>query len=119
MKKNEFENRLQNDLFPEMPASFSRKLTVAMETEGVRVRKRPTAAGIFAWIVSVSAAAAVLLIVLVGVRRNIPSGRDVFVQDAAEFVRGPPDLGQPPSQDAGQFRKPFGADDHQGHHQDQ
>lgn len=67
MKKNEFDNRLQNDLFPEMPISFGRKLTKAMEDEGVKVKKRPTATGVFAGAVSVVAAAAVLLIVLMGV----------------------------------------------------
>ena len=38
MKKNDFDNRLQNDLFPEMPISFGRKLTKAMEDEGVKVK---------------------------------------------------------------------------------
>ena len=67
MKKQDFDNRLQNDLFPEMPASFGRKLTEAMESEGVKVKKRPTATGIFAGVISVAAAAAVLAIVLLGV----------------------------------------------------
>ena len=67
MKKNDFDNRLQNDLFPEMPISFERKLKEAMENEGVKVKKRPTATGVFAGAVSVVAAAAVLLIVLMGV----------------------------------------------------
>ena len=67
MKKRDFDNRLQNDLFPEMPASFGRKLTKVMENEGVKIKKRPTATGIFAGAVSVVAAAAVLLIVLLGV----------------------------------------------------
>ena len=67
MKKNDFDNRLQNDLFPEMPISFGRKLTKAMEDEGVKVKKRPTATGVFAAAISVIAAAAVLLIVMVGV----------------------------------------------------
>ena len=67
MKKNDFDNRLQNDLFPQMPASFSRKLKEAMENEGVQIRKRPTATGVFVGAVSVVAAAACLLIVLVGV----------------------------------------------------
>ena len=67
MKKNDFDNRLQNDLFPEMPASFGRKLTKAMENEGVKAKKRPTATGVFAGAVSLVAAAAVLLIVLMGV----------------------------------------------------
>ena len=44
MKKNDFDNRLQNDLFPEMPISFGRKLTKAMEDEGVKVKKRPSEA---------------------------------------------------------------------------
>ena len=64
MKKNDFDNRLQNDLFPEMPISFGRKLTKAMEDEGVKVKKRPTATGVFTGAVSLVAAAAVLLIVL-------------------------------------------------------
>ena len=57
MKKNDFDNRLQNDLFPEMPISFGRKLTKAMEDEGVKVKKRPTATGVFTGAVSVAAAA--------------------------------------------------------------
>ena len=64
MKKQDFDNRLQNNLFPEMPISFGRKLTKAMEDEGVKVKKRPTATGVFTGAVSVVAAAAVLLIVL-------------------------------------------------------
>ena len=67
MKKQDFDNRLQNDLFPEMPISFERKLKEAMENEGVKVKKRPTATGVFAGAVSLVAAAAVLLIVLMGV----------------------------------------------------
>lgn len=67
MKKQEFENRLQNDLFPEMPASFQRKLNQTLEKEGVKIKKRPTATGIFAGAISVAAAAAVLAIVLLGV----------------------------------------------------
>ena len=47
MKKQDFDNRLQNDLFPEMPISFERKLKEAMENEGVKVKKRPTATGVF------------------------------------------------------------------------
>ena len=80
MKKNEFDNRLQNDLFPEMPASFGRKLKEAMEKEGVKIRKRPSAAGILAGVVSVAAAAAVLLIVLVGV---MSGGKSNPIQAAA------------------------------------
>ena len=67
MKKNDFDNRLQNDLFPKMPISFGRKLTKAMEDEGVKVKKRSTATGVFTGAVSLVAAAAVLLIVLMGV----------------------------------------------------
>ena len=67
MKKNDFDNRLQNDLFPEMPASFESGLKKAMEQEGVRTKKRPTATGVFAGAVSLLAAAACLLIVLIGV----------------------------------------------------
>ena len=67
MKKNDFDNRLQNDLFPEMPASFESGLKKAMEHEGVRTKKRPTATGIFAGAVSLLAAAACLLIVMIGV----------------------------------------------------
>jgi|GEM_PF-1759132 len=67
MKKNDFDDRLQNDLFPQVPRSFERKLQEAMENEGVKVNKRPTATGVFAAAISVIAAAAVLLIVLVGV----------------------------------------------------
>ncbi len=80
MKKNDFENRLQNDLFPQMPASFGRKLKEAMEKEGVKIRKRPSAAGILAGVVSVAASAAVLLIVLVGV---LSGGKSNPIQAAA------------------------------------
>ena len=67
MKKKDFDNRLQNDMFPDMPASFERGLKKALEQEGVRARKRPTATGIFTAAVSVVAAAACLVIVLIGV----------------------------------------------------
>ena len=66
MKKNDFDDRLQNDLFPEMPASFESGLKKAMEHEGVRTKKRPTATGVFAGAVSLLAAAACLVIVLIG-----------------------------------------------------
>ena len=80
MKKNEFDNRLQNDLFPEMPSSFERKLKQAMENEGVKVKKRPTATGIFTGAVSVVAAAAVLVIALLGV---LSGGKSNPIQAAA------------------------------------
>ena len=80
MKKNDFDNRLQNDLFPEMPASFERKLKETMENEGVKVKKRPTATGVFTGAVSLVAAAAVLLIVLVGV---LSGGKSNPIQAAA------------------------------------
>ena len=80
MKKDVFETRLQNDLFPEMPPSFGHKLTETMENEGVKIKKRPTAAGILAGVVSVAAAAAVLLIVLVGV---MSGGKSNPIQAAA------------------------------------
>ena len=67
MKKKDFDNRLQNDLFPEMPASFERGLQKTMEEAGVQTRKRPSAKGVFAGAVSLMAAAACLLIVLIGV----------------------------------------------------
>ena len=66
MKRNEFDNRLRNDLFPETPLSFKRKLKQTLESEGVKMRKRPTATGVFAGVIGVAAAAAVLLIVLMG-----------------------------------------------------
>ena len=80
MKKKDFDNRLQNDLFPQMPRSFERKLQEAMENEGVKVKKRPTATGVFAGAVSVVAAAAVLLIVLMGV---LSGGKSNPIQAAA------------------------------------
>lgn len=80
MKKQDFDNRLQNDLFPEMPISFERKLKEAMENEGVKVKKRPTATGVFTGAVSLVAAAAVLLIVLVGV---LSGGKSNPIQAAA------------------------------------
>ena len=80
MKKNDFDNRLQNDLFPQMPRSFERKLKQAMENEGVRIKKRPTATGVFTAAVSVVAAAAVLLIVLLGV---LGGGKSDSIQAAA------------------------------------
>ena len=76
MKKNDFDNRLQNDLFPQMPASFARKLQQTLESEGVQGKKRSSATGIFTGVVSVAAAAAVLLIVLVGVLSGGRSDRN-------------------------------------------
>ena len=52
MKKKDFDDRLQNDLFPEMPASFERGLQKTMEEAGVKIKKRPTATGVFAGAVS-------------------------------------------------------------------
>ena len=80
MKKKDFDNRLQNDLFPEMPASFESGLKKAMEQAGVRSGKRPTATGVFTGVVSLLAAAAVLLIVLAGV---LSGGRSDRIQAAA------------------------------------
>ena len=67
MKKKDFDNRLQNDLFPEMPDSFESGLKKAMEQAGVRSGKRPTATGVFAGAISLLAAVACLVIVLIGV----------------------------------------------------
>ena len=67
MKKNSFDNRLQNDLFPDMPASFERGLKKAMEQAGVKPRKRATATGIFTGVVSVATVAACLVIVIIGI----------------------------------------------------
>ena len=67
MKKKDFDDRLQNDLFPEMPASFESGLKKTMEQAGVRSGKRPTATGVFAGAISLLAAAACLMIVLIGV----------------------------------------------------
>ena len=67
MKKKDFDDRLQNDLFPEMPASFESGLKKTMEQAGVRSGKRPTATGVFAGAISLLAAAACLVIVLIGV----------------------------------------------------
>ena len=67
MKKKDFDDRLQNDLFPEMPASFESGLKKAMEQAGVRSGKRPTATGVFAGAISLLAAAACLVIVMIGV----------------------------------------------------
>lgn len=67
MKKKDFDNRLQNDLFPEMPASFESGLKKAMEQAGVRSGKRPTATGVFAGAISLLAAVACLVIVMIGV----------------------------------------------------
>ncbi len=67
MKKEDFDNRLQNDLFPEMPASFESGLKKAMEQAGVRSGKRPTATGVFAGAISLLAAVACLVIVMIGV----------------------------------------------------
>ena len=67
MKKKDFDNRLQNDLFPDMPASFEQGLQKAMTAAGVRTKKRPTATSIFAGAVGLVAAAACLLIVLIGI----------------------------------------------------
>ena len=67
MKKKDFDDRLQNDLFPEMPASFESGLKKTMEQAGVRSGKQPTATGVFAGAISLLAAAACLVIVLIGV----------------------------------------------------
>ena len=67
MKKKDFDDRLQNDLFPEMPASFESGLKKTMEQAGVRSGKRPTATGVFAGAISLLAAVACLVIVLIGV----------------------------------------------------
>lgn len=67
MKKKDFDNRLQNDLFPEMPASFESGLKKTMEQAGVRSGKRPTATGVFTGAISLLAAVACLVIVLIGV----------------------------------------------------
>ena len=67
MKKKDFDDRLQNDLFPEMPASFESGLKKTMEQAVVRSGKRPTATGVFAGAISLLAAAACLVIVLIGV----------------------------------------------------
>ena len=67
MKKKDFDDRLQNDLFPEMPASFESGLKKTMEQAGVRSGKRPTATGVFAGAISLLAAAACLVIVMIGV----------------------------------------------------
>ncbi len=67
MKKNSFDNRLQNDLFPDMPASFERGLKKAMEQAGVKPGRRLAATGIFTGVVSVATVAVCLVIVLLGV----------------------------------------------------
>lgn len=67
MKKEDFDNRLQNDLFPEMPASFESGLKKTMEQAGVRSGKRPTATGVFTGAISLLAAVACLVIVMIGV----------------------------------------------------
>ena len=87
MKKNDFDNRLQNDLFPEMPPSFERKLAEALESEGVQPTKCLTASGLFAGAISVVAAAACLLIVLIGV---LGGGRSDRTQVAAPGVTEAP-----------------------------
>ncbi len=98
MKKNEFDNRLQNDLFPQMPRSFERKLQEAMENEGVKAKKRPTATGVFAGAVSVVAVAAVLLIVLVGVMGGGRSKTNAAAQgetaDTPEMAQSTPGPGE-------------------------
>ena len=75
MKKKDFDNRLQNDLFPEMPASFESGLKKTMEQAGVRFGKRPTATGVFAGAIGFLAAAACLVIVLIGVMGGGRSGK--------------------------------------------
>jgi len=94
MKKKDFDNRLQNDLFPEMPASFGRKLTKVMENEGVKIKKRPTATGIFAGAVSVVAAAAVLLIVLLGVLGGGKSQKNAAASQAPTVRMAQPTPGE-------------------------
>ena len=91
MKKNDFDNRLQNDLFPQMPRSFERKLKQAMDSEGVQAKKRSGAAGIFAASVSVLAAAACLVIVLIGVLSGGRSDRNQAAApgETAAFTEAP------------------------------
>lgn len=90
MKKQDFDNRLQNDLFPEMPRSFERKLQEAMENEGVKISKRPTVTSVFAGAVSLVAAAAVLLIVLVGVMSGGKSGMNAAAPGETAAVTAAP-----------------------------
>ena len=92
MKKKDFDNRLQNDMFPDMPASFERGLKEALEQEGVRVRKRPTATGIFTAAVSVVAVAACLVIVLIGV---LGGGKGKTNAAAPGEATSTPQMGQP------------------------
>ena len=86
MKKNDFENRLQNDLFPQMPASFERKLTEALESEGVQVKKRPTSKGLLTGALGVVVAAACLIMVLV----SVLGGEKGKINAAAPAARRPP-----------------------------
>lgn len=61
--KSDFEKRLQNDLFPNPPASFTRRLTKTLEAEGVKKRAvHPFR--IAAMAVGIAAAAASMVLVL-------------------------------------------------------
>lgn len=66
MKKDDFENSLQNKLFPQMPLSFEKSLKTALSAAGVSGKSRPSAAKVFAGVVSLGAAAACLVILLAG-----------------------------------------------------
>lgn len=67
MKKKNFETRLANDLFPETPSSFEAGLKKTMQEAGIQTKKSLRATGLFTGIISVAAAAACLMIVLIGV----------------------------------------------------
>ncbi len=67
MKKKNFETRLANDLFPETPSSFEAGLKKTMQEAGIQTKKSLSATGLFTGIISVAAAAACLMIVLIGV----------------------------------------------------
>ncbi|MBR0205996.1 MAG: hypothetical protein IJQ45_04535 [Clostridia bacterium] len=75
MKKKNFETRLANDLFPETPSSFEAGLKKTMQEAGIQTKKSLSATGVFAGAIGFLAAAACLVIVLIGVMGGGRSGK--------------------------------------------
>ena len=90
--KSAFDNRLQNNLFPEMPASFKRGLKIALEAEGARQRRiRPWMIASAA--VAIAAVAASLVLVLTSAlktgKTHAMSPDDSTTQATSETVLQP------------------------------
>ena len=95
--KSRFDNRLQNNLFPEPPADFSGKLQSALKAEGVKPRTvRPWSIAFTA--LGVAATAAALMLVLISAfRTGNPEITPLSPADPTAAQTGQPTL---PSTDA-------------------